>query len=106
MKKIKEKLSELVTLLEEYKATSQEQRSFTLIKSYVSLAQNAASFKSRVKTDVNPKEQAAKLNKTYKDYTPEPKPTAKKKRGRPKKKENVLASSTDPKTLTEKLKND
>lgn len=107
MKEIKKKIDELEKLLSKYKATGKEQRAFNLIKSYISLAQNAASFKSRVKTNPNPSEQAAKLNEAYKDATkqPAPKKQEQKKRGRPKK-TNVLASTTDNKTLTEKLKND
>ncbi len=107
MQEIKAKLNELEALLKNYKATGGEQRAYNLIYSNVMLAQNAASFKSRVKSNPNPQEQAAKLNQAYKDPAkqPTPKKQEKKKRGRPKK-ENVLASSNDKKTLTEKLKND
>ena len=108
MQKIKKKLDELEKLLKDHKPTGQEARAFRLINSYVSLAVNAASFKSRVKNDPNPQKQAAKLNEVFKDPANIPKPKPQKKRGRPKKetKENVLASTTAPKTLTEKLKND
>lgn len=106
MKKIKSKLNELEQLLKDYKASGPEQRAYRLIFSFIKLAQNAASFKSRVKTQPNGQEQAAKLNEAYLNDNPKPKEKEEKRRGRPRKKENVLASTTENKTLTEKLKND
>ena len=110
MDSIKNDLEELNKKLEEYKPGPGEGRKYNLIRGYISLALNAAAFKSRVK-EGSP-EQAAKLNPIYKDSNiieqqTEAKKENTKKRGRPKKKkENVLASSSSPKTLTDKLKND
>ena len=105
MEQIIKDLENLEKKLNDYKATAEEQRKYNLIKSYIALAVNAASFNSRVKTNPNSSAQAAKLNAQFQEL---PKPE-KKKRVRPKKENkptNVLADNAGPKTLSEKLAKD
>lgn len=49
MQEIKAKLEELEQLFKDYKPTKAEERAYSLSKSYISLALNAASYVSRVK---------------------------------------------------------
>jgi hypothetical protein len=96
MEKIVKKIEELEKLLNDYKPQKNEGRKVKLITSYIKLAKQAATFKSRVVVN------------NYKPKTEEPKEQPKAKRGRPKKKENknVLATSAAPKTLKDKLENE
>ena len=95
MKKIKAKLKELEQLFNDYQPTNEEKRKFMLMKRNFELLNNVSNYESRVKSGTKSKAQKAK-----------PKPIQKKKRGRPKKSENLLATSAKPKTLVEKLKKD
>jgi hypothetical protein len=110
MKNIIKKIEDLKKEIEDFKPERSDKLKHQLVKSYIILAANVASYQSRVKPGGY--NLAGKLNDQYK--TEEPTAEQKKiiseknkiKRGRPKKnKTNVMSDSNINKNLTEKLKN-
>lgn len=94
MEKIQKKLKELEELLTELKKDKKNPNAqqLNLITNYIRLASSAANFRSRV---------------TVNKMKPKTEEKPKAKRGRPKKKDgNLLATSTKPKTLKDKLNKD
>jgi hypothetical protein len=99
MQEIKQKIEELAALIKEHKPTAANQQKFHAIRNYIALVSGVSLHESRVKP--GGPQMAKKLNANVESID-KPTPIKKKQRGRPKK-ENVLATTNNPKTLKAKL---